>query len=122
MADPVKPTVTPAPTAAVVTPEEAKRQAEQANKSRDDARQAADKRLDEEAKARHEANVEAGRRQAEGKPTPTQRENDLAKLGLLDHDEKEDDGSGPEIMPGGLRRDISAEDAAKYRTRDVTKK
>lgn len=123
MADPVKPThAAPAPTAAPVSREEANRQAEQANKARSDAREAANKKLDEDDKARHDANVEAGKRQAESKPTPTQRENDLAKLGLLDPDEKEDDGSGPEVMPGALRRDVSAEDAAKYKTRDVTKK
>lgn len=31
-----------------------------------------------------------------GRPTPTQEECDLAKLGLLDHDQKEPDGSAEE--------------------------
>jgi hypothetical protein len=57
---------------------------------------------------------------ARGKPTPTQEENDRAKLG--EHvDKKEDDGSGPE-MHFVVTRQLSGEDkpaAATYATRQA---
>lgn len=53
------------------------------------------------------------------KPTPTQAENDRAKLGfdsLKDLDDKEDDGSGEEV------RDLSADRAGAYKTRSLESK
>lgn len=50
-----------------------------------DSRSAIEQRTAEQYE-RHEAS----------QPTPTQEENDLARLGALDHDEKEPDGSEPE--------------------------
>jgi hypothetical protein len=87
----------------------------------EEARQAAARKIDQESKARHEANVEADQRRSQSKPTPTQRENDLAKLGALDHDSKEDDGSGPDMATVTRREVVSNDDPAKYKTRDVTK-
>jgi hypothetical protein len=112
MADPVH------PTAPVVSAEESRLRTEAATRARADAQAAAIKKLDEDDKARQEAIVEAGQRQLKMKPTPTQRENDLAKLGLLDIDSKEDDGSGPD--PHDLQqRALTADAQGRYKTRDV---
>lgn len=61
---------------------------------RDADRKALQQRRDDQTKA----NTEAMRRQDESQPTPTQEENDLARLGqpVLN---KEDDGSGPDRIP-----------------------
>lgn len=127
MADPVKPAGagnTP-PNAPPVAPAQqaaqADRRVEQTRESAENARDAAKRKLQDEAKARHDANVEADQRRGDMKPTPTQEENDLAKLG---HpvDEKEDDGSGPEVLPVNARRDASPDDPARYKTRDMSKK
>jgi hypothetical protein len=57
---------------------------------------------------------------AEGStPTPTQEENDLAKLGVV-VDPKADDGSGPEMQMQMVRRTVEAKPAqAGYATRSV---
>lgn len=52
--------------------------------------------VDEGAKRQAEAVAETERMTSQSQPTPTQRENDLAKVGALDIDDKEDDGSGPD--------------------------
>ena len=44
-------------------------------------------------KVKEQQNAEYYEREAAMKPTPTQSENDLAKVGALDIDSKEDDGS-----------------------------
>jgi len=70
------------------------------------------KGVDDRAKAQEEANAEAQRRSDEAKPTPTQRENDLAKVGVV-VEEKEDDGSAPE------QKQVSPDGAVPYQTRDA---
>ena len=82
------------------------------------AREAALKELDEADKAREEQRKESDERAAKAKPTPTPREVDLAKLGLLDIDNKEDDGSGPELVH--TRVALPADEAAKYNTRSMS--
>jgi len=101
--------------------EDAKARAEALAKARVEAQAAANKRLDEDDKARVERNAEAEKRRTQAKPTPTQREADLAKLGLLDIDSKEDDGSGPEVMPAHVRRAAVADEEAvqRYKTREA---
>lgn len=49
--------------------------------------------VDARTKAKDEQVAEYYEREANIKPTPTQAENDAAKVGALDVDEKEDDGS-----------------------------
>lgn len=44
-------------------------------------------------KAKEEQNADFYKREASLQPTPTQAENDLARVGALDVDKKEDDGS-----------------------------
>src|SRR4029077_14841385 len=46
---------------------------------------------------RAKANEEAMKRMASSQPTPTQEENDLARIGIV-VDEKEDDKSGPTVI------------------------
>jgi hypothetical protein len=70
--------------------------AEEDRKKLEERRAEAVKQLDEDDKKRHDANVEAGQKAAKVQPTPTQREADLAKLGLLDIDKKEPSGAGPD--------------------------
>lgn len=76
------------------------------------------KKLDEDEKRRVDQINQVGERESQSKPTPTQRENDLAKLGLLDIDSKEDDGSGPDVPPQNTRRTVEGQ----YNTRDMNKK
>jgi len=89
----------------------AKKRAEEVKADADKRRDEASKKLDEADKARQEAIAEAGKH--EGKPTPTQRELDLVKLGHA-IEEHEDDGSGPDIAPPGVapRMGVSAGDYA----------
>lgn len=70
-----------------------------------------------EAKAK---SVEDAKQATSGKPTPTQEENDLAKVGIP-VETHEDDGSGPE--PGGAQDKRKAAEAGKpgaYQTRAST--
>ena len=62
-------------------------------KAQDDARKAVQEQREERAK--HTA--EAVKRMESTQPTPTQEENDLAKVGVV-VDEKEDDGSGETVI------------------------
>ncbi|WP_028164117.1 hypothetical protein [Bradyrhizobium elkanii] len=65
-------------------------------------REAAKKKL---AEAR-EARDKESERMAKAKPTPTQEENDLARLGVY-VGEHEDDGSGPDPhQPGAARKPV----------------
>jgi len=59
-------------------------------KRRDDARKA----FEENRELVNRANEEAMQRVANSQPTPTQEENDLARLGII-VEEKENDRSGP---------------------------
>lgn len=70
--------------------------AEELRKTQAAAKKQAAKDVDDRAKVAAAGNKEAMRLQNESQPTPTQRENDLAKVGALDHDDKEPDGSEPE--------------------------
>jgi hypothetical protein len=45
----------------------------------------------------NKSNLEAMKRMDSSQPTPTQEENDLAKLGIA-VDDKQDDGSGPTVI------------------------
>jgi len=72
----------------------------------DDATAAAKKQL-ADAKAAQEKRVADAEERQSGQPTPTQEENDLAKLGVA-VPEKEDDGTGPERRPGESKEDAKA--------------
>ena len=66
---------------------------EAAKKTAEDARKA----FQEQREQMNKANEEATLRVTRAKPTPTQEENDLARIGI--HvDEKEDDGSGENVI------------------------
>lgn len=67
--------------------------------------------------ATDKANAEAMERMDSCAPTPTQEENDLARLGLP-VEEKQDDGSGPTI----IERKIVANVPLGYDTRSVKSK
>lgn len=97
---------------------------EEREKSRAEARDAAVKGVRERQKAQDEANAEAYRRMHVSTPTPTQEENDLAKVGALDIDKKQDDGSGPDerLNPRPVRRNVEAGAPAPYTTRDAVAK
>jgi len=61
------------------------------------AQQEARKAMEEHRETVRKGNEEAMKRVAESRPTPTQEELDLARLGI--HvEEKEDDGSGPTVI------------------------
>jgi hypothetical protein len=62
-------------------------------KAQDEARKAVQEQREERAKA----TAEAVHRMESTQPTPTQEENDLAKVGVM-VDEKEDDGSGETVI------------------------
>ena len=53
--------------------------------------------MQEHRDERKKANEEAMKRMESSQPTPTQEENDLAKLGVV-VEEKEDDKSGPTVI------------------------
>jgi hypothetical protein len=80
------------------------------------AKSEAEKTLDDQEKARLKANADAQKLMDEAQPTPTQRENDLARLGQLDIDNKEADGS-PEDTLGVQTRDLKAGEPAAYKTK-----
>lgn len=76
----------------------AAKQAEDRRKSREASKKVAEETLSDQEKERTANNAAAMERMDGSQPTPTQRENDLARLG---HPvmEKEDDGSGPDREP-----------------------
>lgn len=81
---------------------------------------AAKEQLAKEQEARKKSNEESAKRMEGGKPTPTQEENDLAKLGVV-LESHEDDGSGPEVKIV-MTRQVQAEQpkpAQQYQTRQV---
>lgn len=80
-----------------------------------EARAEAVKKLDADDAAR----VEAAKAKTYGNPTPTQREADLAKLGLLDIDAKEPTGAEPD--PHALKdKALAAQEAAGYKTKKLS--
>ena len=92
--------------------------AAQASKQKavDDRRKAAEAQADEGARVKEEAVAQANR-YADAQPTPTQRENDLAKLGVHVAD-KEDDGSGPDVAVVRSVQPVQ-QGSAPYNTRDA---
>jgi hypothetical protein len=76
-------------------------------------------RLEADQKIVEESNRQYAER-AQGKPTPTQAENDRAKLGehILEH---EDDGSGPDVhAEKWAGRTVEAKKPGTYQTRQAT--
>lgn len=92
--------------------------AAQASKQKavDERRKAAEAQVDAGVKAKEEA-VKQADRFANAQPTPTQRENDLAKLGVHVAD-KEDDGSGPDVAVVRSVQPVE-QGSAPYNTRDA---
>lgn len=75
-----------------------------------------EKGVDEREKAKQDSVDEYYAREAEAQPTPTQKENDLAKVGV-DVAKKEDDGSEKEV--DAQRRVMEAKLDNPYATRVV---
>jgi hypothetical protein len=89
-----------------MTDHEAKADAAAAKRTEDEKKRAeeAKKKLGEERKAREEASKASAKEGVQAStPTPTQEENDLAVMGC-NVMEKEDDGSGPEPVPGQAKQ------------------
>jgi len=94
-------------------------------KTQDEAR----KMVQEQRQEREKATAEAVKRMESTQPTPTQEENDLAKVGV-NVDEKEDDGSGETIIerrivanqplgPGGYEtRGMESKEAREARQKE----
>jgi hypothetical protein len=78
--------------------------------------------LAKDAEARKKSTEEYAKRMENAKPTPSQEENDRARLGE-DVSDKADDGSGPEPKITLTHRSVEAEDKpapATYQTRQTT--
>lgn len=103
------------------TPEQQAEANRAASEVREKSQKAATEGVDKRTEEMKKANEEFYARGAASKPTPTQRENDLAKVGALNIDEKEDDGSGPDLQPVMRREAVSGDDPARYKTRNVSK-
>ena len=73
--------------------------------------------LQEQNEERAVANEEAMERMDSSQPTPTQEENDLARLGIQ-VDEKEPDGSGPTV----IRKTVVANVPLGYDTKSMLAK
>ena len=79
--------------------------------------------LAKDAEARKKSNEEAAKRMEASKPTPSQEENDRARLGD-DVSKKEDDGSGPEVKLV-MTRQVEADKPGQgqaYQTRQIPPK
>lgn len=78
----------------------------------------------EQKKALEEARAKTDKRSLSAKPTPTAEECDMIKMGVLDLDSKEDDGSGPEMVRVTEMREVDrsmqAAGGAPYETRTAT--
>lgn len=75
--------------------------------------------VEDRAKRSEQASAETFARMQGSRPTPTQIEVDLAKVGALDLDApKEDDGSGPEMVH--VRALVPADEAGGYNTRAMS--
>lgn len=76
--------------------------------------------MDAQAKERAKLNEEAEAVMANSKPTPTQREADLIKEGLLHPDDKEDPGNPTMPSVDEQRKRVADAGASQpYRTRDM---
>jgi hypothetical protein len=81
--------------------------------------------LAKQAEERQKANAEANKRMESSKPTPSQEENDLARLGAPP-EKLADDGSGPEPKVVLVQRVVEPAEgkpaSAGYQTRQATPK
>src|SRR5262245_66577073 len=73
-----------------------------------------------QANARQEAQAKSNAHAANAKPTPTAEECNWIKMGILDLDSKEDDGSGPQQVRVTELRDMQAAGGAPYDTRNMS--
>jgi hypothetical protein len=90
-----------------------------AAKNQDDPVERRRRQVEDQRKAIERSNAEAMARMEETQPTPTQAENDMAKLGVGDIDEKEDHGGEDEGE--ALRRQMVGRlSPDPYVTRDVS--
>jgi hypothetical protein len=107
-----------------MTDHEAKADAAAAKRTEDEKKRAeeAKKTLAEQRKAREEASKASAKEGVQAStPTPTQEENDLAVMGC-NVMEKEDDGSGPEPVPGQTKQaEAKPAQRGTYETRAVNK-
>jgi len=71
----------------------AAKSAEEQRKANEEAKKIAVEGVDARLKVKDDQVQAKAEREANLQPTPTQRENDLARVGALDIDDKEDDGS-----------------------------
>lgn len=84
---------------------------------------AAKEALAKQNEERKKAIEEADKRMAASKPTPTQEENDLARLGAPP-EQKEDDGSGPEpkwVLTRQVEAKPTSSASSGYQTRSTPK-
>jgi len=77
--------------------------------------------LAKDAEARKKSQDEAVKRMEGAKPTPTQEENDRARLGE-DVAQKADDGSGPEVKLTWQREVSADKPGGSYPTRQIEQK
>jgi membrane protein involved in colicin uptake len=107
-----------------MTDHEAKADAAAKQRTDDEKKRAeeAKKKLGEERKAREEASKASAKEGVQAStPTPTQEENDLAVMGC-NVMEKQDDGSGPEPVPGQTKQsEAKPAPRGSYETRAVQK-
>lgn len=122
MADPKIPVVNPAspPTTQYPADQAAAASAAAATRAAVEERRDANRKgVEDRAAAMEASNREAMKRMDSTKPTPTQRENDLAKVGALNTDEKEDHGAENEQV--AMRRTMEAKLSGEpYATRNVS--
>lgn len=119
MPEPTK-TTSPTPPPAQPTPAQVKAQSDEAAKQRKEQRAETEAQLDEDDKEREEAAIKDGQERLKVKPTPSQRESDLARLGQLHPDDREPSGAPPE--PGSkAAKDREREKAGDYKSRDLKK-
>lgn len=78
----------------------------------------AKEQVTKEAEARKKANEEVAKRMETAKPTPTQEENDRARLGDI-VENKADDGSGPDVKMVLTRQVEPDKTQAGYQTRQT---
>jgi hypothetical protein len=81
----------------------------------------AKEQLAKDSEARKKMVEEAAKRMETAKPTPSQEENDQARVGI-DVSQKADDGSGPEVKLTLQREQTADKPAAGYSTRQTEQK
>lgn len=90
--------------------------------ARKQAQEEGRKAMQEQREDRKQQTETALKRMESSRPTPTQEENDLAKIGVI-VDEKEDDGSGPTIITNTIvaNEPLSAHGFESVETREARK-